>query len=181
MKRKTAPPAKRPRARDLAATRFEFWKKQNRKPRTLKAVRSSQLKHLEPHVENVAKQLCLDPSRASDRETLLRILSHVHSLRPHDNNALMQLSESVPADRSRGGQSKWRTQEEEKQLMRDIRQIDSTLSASWPERARRLRDAFPHRPEYKAGPKTLERQLRKHGIPVIDTGASNVANSVTSK
>jgi hypothetical protein len=109
----------------------------------------------------VAKQLRLDPSRASDRELLLRMLSHVHSLRPHDN-VLMQLSESVPADRSRGGQSKWRTQEEEEQLRRDIYQIDPTRSASWPERAIRLRTAFPHRPEYKPDPKTLERQLRNH-------------------
>jgi len=72
------------------------------------------------------------------------------------------LSESVPADRSRGGQSKWGTQEEEEQLRRDIREIDPTLSASWPKRAIRLRTAFPHRPEYKADPKTLQRQLRNH-------------------
>jgi hypothetical protein len=100
MKRRPGPSAKLPRARDLAARRFEFWKKQSRNPKTLKTVRSTQLKHFEPHVEDVAKQLRLDPSRASDRELLLRMLSHVHSLRPHDNT-LMRLSESASRQKPR--------------------------------------------------------------------------------
>ena len=152
--------AKPPRARDIAGARFEFLKKQSRNPKNLRAFRSIQLKHYECHVENVAKQFGLDSKDASDRELLLRMLAHVHSLRPHTN--ALQLNEPVPADRRRGGQRKWSTKQEDQQLRCEILKVDPTLTASWPKRAKLLQERFPHRPEYKVERATLEKELRNH-------------------
>jgi len=70
---------KPPQVRDFADRAFTWWKKALGHPRFLELIRNHELEHLEPHVEDVAKQLGLDYKR--DRQMLLRILAHGRSLR----------------------------------------------------------------------------------------------------
>jgi hypothetical protein len=125
-----------------------------------KSIRQNKLKHYESTVEATARKLNLDPTSASDRELLLRILSEVHS--PYVGNMLNKLLMAPKPPGNPNFVGKWSDPAAFLEVTRDIDAVWKACNykkLSSPKLVDRLQERFPEK--YKIERETLIKQLRE--------------------
>ncbi len=139
---------------EIPWAKFKSWQKMCANPEFLNVIRQNKLKHHESTVEATARKLNLDPTSASDRELLLRILSEIHS--PYVGNRLNKLLMAPKPPGNPNFVRKWSDPAAFLELTRDIDAVWKACNykkLSLPKLVDRLQDRFPEK--YKIEPETL--------------------------